>query len=100
MTLAELKIELIQKIIAIDDEVLLMKINEILDSRPEILNEANEPSTVYQKSKKVLILNEWQQERINIALKQFENGEYITEEEASIEMEKWFKEEEKRLIGQ
>ena len=100
MNLSELKIEIIQKIIAIDDVNLLMKISDLLVNSTEFINDLNEPTTVYQKTEKVLILNERQQERINIALKQFENGEFLSEEEESIEMEKWFKEQEKRLIGQ
>lgn len=36
--------------------------------------------------------------KIDIALKQVENGEYLTEEEAEKEIQIWFKEEE-RLSG-
>jgi predicted transcriptional regulator len=51
-------------------------------------------------SEKFFVLNEWQQKRIDIALKQVENGEYISDEEAEKEMQRWYKEEEKRLSGQ
>ena len=62
----------------------------------------NEPMATYKKttSEKIYILNEWQQKRIDIALKQVENGEYITEEEDQKEMQLWFKKEEERLSGQ
>ena len=50
-------------------------------------------------SEKVLVFDEWQQKRIDIALKQVENGEYLSEEEDQKEMQKWFKEEDERLSG-
>jgi hypothetical protein len=40
-------------------------------------------------------MKECQKARIEIALKQVENEEVLTEKEAEIEMKKWFKEEEK-----
>ncbi len=95
-----LKIEIIQKIIETDTIEILMEISEILSSCSEnSLLQVNESSTVYEKTNQVYVLNEWQKARIEIALKQFENGDYLTEEEDKIEMEKWFKEEEK-LYGQ
>ena len=99
MNRAELKLELIKKIIKTNDEALLMKIEALLITLTDKTFEVNEPVTTYQKTEKILVLNEWQQARIDIALKQIENGDYLTEEEDKIEMEKWFKEEEK-LHGQ
>jgi predicted transcriptional regulator len=99
MNIAELKLELIRKIIATNDLTILMKIEAELNNIQQPIHEINEPATAYIKSEKVLVLNEWQQARIDIALKQIENGEYLTEDEDKIEMEKWFKEEEK-LYGQ
>ena len=101
MNIAELKLEIIAKIIATDDVDLLNKIQEIINEyKPNSL--VNEPAVNYEKttSEKVYILNEWQQKRIDIALKQVENGEYITEEEDQKEMQLWFKKEEERLSGQ
>lgn len=98
MNIGELKLELIAKIIHTNDLETLMKIEAVLNNIQQTIHEVNEPPTTY-KSEKVLVLNEWQQERIDIALKQIENGEYLTEDEDKIEMEKWFKEEEK-LFGQ
>ena len=101
MNLAELKLEIIAKIIAIDDVALLNKIQEIINDY-ESNSLVNEPTSTYEKetSEKIFVLNEWQQKRIDIALKQVENGEYISDEEAEKEMQIWFKEEEERLSGQ
>lgn len=90
MSLAELKLELIAKIIATDDVILLDKIKEIINSY-ELNSLVQEPASTYEK---VYVFNEWQQKRIDIALKQVENGEYISDEEAQIEIEKWFEEQE------
>ncbi len=95
MELVELKLEIIAKIIAIDDVILLNKILESIAGY-ELNSLVNEPTTIYHK---VYVLNEWQQKRIDIALNQVENGEYISEEEDKKEMQKWFKEEEERLNG-
>jgi len=100
MSIAELKLELIAQIIATNDNALLNRIKEIINSYESNLL-VNEPISTYEKvtSEKVYVFNEWQQKRIDIALKQIENGEYISDEEAQIEIEKWFEEQEK-LIGQ
>ncbi|MBF4472471.1 hypothetical protein [Flavobacterium sp. HJJ] len=96
----KLKSELIAQITATNDSMLLLKIKEIIDSHQSILS-INEPTSVYEKivPEKIYVFNEWQQKRIDIALKQVENGEYLTEEEDQKEMQKWFEEEEK-LFGQ
>ena len=101
MNIAELKLEIIAQIIATDDTALLNKIQEIINDF-ESNSLVNEPAATYEKatSEKVYILNEWQQKRIDLALKQVENGEYITEEEDQKEMQLWFKKEEERLSGQ
>ena len=95
MNIAELKLEIISKIIATDDVVLLNKIQGIIDEY-EANSLVNEPTLIYEK---VHVFNEWQQKKIDIALKQVENGEYLTEEEAEKEIQIWFKEEEERLSG-
>ena len=94
MKINELKLELIAKIISTDDKATLIKIKTVLDNSNETILEIKEPTTAYVKTEKVFILNEWQQKRIDIALKQVENGECISDEDAQIEIEKWFKEEE------
>jgi hypothetical protein len=101
MNIAELKLEIISKIIATDNVALLTKILKIINDY-ESNSLVNEPTSIYEKvtSEKFFVLNEWQQKKIHIALKQVENGEYISEEEDKKEMEKWFKEEEEeRLSG-
>ena len=99
MNIAKLKLEIIPKIIATNNSVLLERIKEIIDYYDTNLA-VNEPPIVYKNStSQTIILNEWQQKRIDIALKQIKNGEYLTEEEEDKEMQKWFKEEEK-LFGQ
>ena len=96
MNVAELKLEIIAKIIATDDTELLSRIKEIIESY-ESNSLVNDPTSTYEKatSEKIYVFNEWQQKRIDIALKQVENGEYISDEEAQIEIEKWFEEQEK-----
>ena len=96
MNIAELKLEIIAKIIATDDTELLSRIKEIIESY-ESNSLLNDPTSTYEKatSEKIYVFNEWQQKRIDIALKQVENGEYISDEEAQIEIEKWFEEQEK-----
>ncbi len=91
MNIAELKLELIRKIINVNDLETLLQIEEILKKVNNISNVINEPSAVYQKTEQVRVFNEWEQARIDIALKQIENGEYISDEEAQIEIEKWLK---------
>lgn len=96
MEIPKIKIALIDKIIAIDDIEFLNKIQETIDGY-ESFSRLNEPISAYEniKHEKIRVFNEWEQERIDRALKQVENGEYITDEEAQIEIEKWFKEQEK-----
>ena len=96
MTIAEEKLELIQKIIACNDITILMEIKAILLADK---NHLNEPSTSYEKKEKIYVFNEWQQERIHKSIKQVEKGEFLTEEEAEKDIQEWFKEQEK-LFGQ
>jgi predicted transcriptional regulator len=100
MKSAELKLELIAQIISTNDLATLIKIETILNNSDQSILEINEPTTDYIKTEKVYIFNEWQQKRIDIALKQVENGECISDEEAEKEIQIWFKEEEERLGGQ
>lgn len=90
MNIAELKLEIMAKIIATDDEALLNKIQEIINDY-ESNSAVNELLTTYDR---IRVFSEEEQRKINIALKQVENGEYISDEEAQIEIEKWFEEQE------
>lgn len=89
MTIAELKLELISKIIATNDFSILNEIKEILQNKEETILAVKEPSITYTKDEKVYVFNEWQEERINRALKQYENGECISDEEAQKEIQAW-----------
>ena len=89
MNIAELKLELIRKIININDLEILIKIEEILKNVSIKTNIVNEPSTVYKKTEEVRVFNEWQQARIDKATKQYENGECISDEEAQKEITAW-----------
>ena len=88
---AELKIELIQKIIETNDFELLEKMAEILLTS----NNLEEPATIYQKEEKVYILSEDQISVINKSMGQYKNGQFLTEIEAEKDLEKWFEEQEK-----
>ena len=85
---ADLKKELIQKIIKSDDLDILMNISELLDPENDVL-QVNEPSEVYEKTEKNRIFNEWEQAKIDKALLQYENGECISDEEAQKEIQAW-----------
>lgn len=89
MNIGELKLELIAKIIHTNDLETLMKIEAVLNNIQQTIHEVNEPPTTYIKSEKVLVLNEWQQAKIDKALQQYENGECISDEEAQKEIQAW-----------
>lgn len=93
MNISELKLKLIEKIIHSNDIEFLMKIETFLVQNNDFM--VNEPKTLYENSTKKFVLNDWQKARIKKAQQQIENGEFLTEEEAEIEIQKWFEEEEK-----
>ena len=85
MNIAELKLEIITKIIAIDDVALLNKIQEIInDYKSNSL--VNEPTTTYEK---IRVFSADEQQKINLAVQQYENGECISDEEAQKEIQEW-----------
>lgn len=94
MSTSDLKLDLIKKIIDTDNIDLLLKINDLLESEEN--SSVNEPALKYEN---IRVFTAEEQRKIDIALKQVENGEYITDEEAQIEIEKWFEEEDERLSG-
>jgi hypothetical protein len=91
MNLAELKLELIAKIIATDDPALLLKISALLndenysetDENPNLVNES------VAKYESFRVFTEEEQRKINLALQQYENGECISDEEAQKEIQAW-----------
>ena len=85
MNLAELKLEIIAKIIAIDDVALLNKIQEIINDY-ESNSVVNEPVTTYDRTR---VFSEEEQRKINLAVQQYENGECISDEEAQKEIQEW-----------
>ncbi len=89
MNIAELKSELISKIINTNDLEILLNIEEILKSKNNNITVVNEPPTVYLKTEDVRVFNDWQQAKIDKATKQFENGECISDEEAQKEIQAW-----------
>ena len=91
MDSAELKIELIHKIIETNDFELLEKLAALLI----ITNKLGEPATVYQNEEKVYILSDQQISVINKSMEQYKNGKILTEIEAEKDLEKWFDEQEK-----
>ncbi|SFF40822.1 hypothetical protein [Flavobacterium xueshanense] len=97
MNISDLKRDLIKKISETEDSVLLLQINALLNEKNENESEKNmssvhEPGLKYES---VRIFSAEEQRKINIALKQVENDEFISDEEAQIEIEKWFEEQEK-----
>ena len=78
MSASELKLDLIQAIVASEDLVLLNEIKSFLNLTPK-------ESTVYQ-------FTEEQTARVNESLEQYKKGNYISEEDAEIDIQKWFEE--------
>ncbi|WP_281297101.1 hypothetical protein [Flavobacterium limnophilum] len=85
MNLAELKLEIIAKIIATDDVALLNKIQEIINDY-ESNSVVNEPMATYDR---IRVFSEEEQRKINLAVQQYENGECISDEEAQKEIQEW-----------
>jgi hypothetical protein len=85
MNIAELKLEIIGKIIATDDVALLNKIQEIIDSCGSN-SLVKEPTTTYER---IRVFSEEEQRKINLAVQQYENGECISDEEAQKEIQEW-----------
>ena len=97
MNISDLKRDLIKKISETEDSVLLLQINTLLNEKNENESEKNmssvhEPALKYES---VRIFSAEEQRKINIALKQVENGEFISNEEAQIGIEKCFEKQEK-----
>lgn len=91
MNIAELKLELIKKIIDTNDVNLLLKINALLNEKNdaelgENASSVNEPALKYES---VRVFSAEEQRKINLAVQQYENGECITDEEAQKEIQEW-----------
>lgn len=92
MTIAELKLELIGKIIVINEITILTNIDELLNNFNKSSSLVNEASIDYTTTKNIRVFNEWEQSKIDKAIQQFDNGECISDEEAQKEIQAWFEE--------
>ena len=101
MNIAELKLDLIQKITDCNDINLLSEISDLLEVENYKITEENssEVNESVLKYEKIRIFTAEEQQKIDLALEQVKNGEFLSEEEENKEMQRWFKEEEERLIG-
>ena len=86
MSTNELRSDLLAIISTIEDIDLLKKLKQYLKIELETKDD-------------VYILSERQLSALNKSLEQYENGQFLTEEEAEKDLDKWFKEEEKKLSG-
>lgn len=91
MNISDLKRDLIKKITDTENSVLLLQIDALLNEKneAELENNAysvNEPALKYES---VRVFSAEEQRKINIAIKQYENGECISDEEAQKEIQKW-----------
>ncbi|MBF4465470.1 hypothetical protein [Flavobacterium sp. LC2016-12] len=92
MTASELKLYLLEKIIETTDIDLLLRIKSLLEENnyavsEESLAEVNEPALKYEKN--IRIFTPEEQRKIDQALREYENGECISDEEAQREIQAW-----------
>lgn len=92
MTTSELKLYLLEKIIETTDIDLLLRIKSLLEENnyvvlEESLAEVNEPALKYEKN--IRIFTPAEQRKIDQALREYENGECISDEEAQREIQAW-----------
>lgn len=96
MNASELKLELIKAIIEINDVNLLLKIKSLLEENNYVISEensssVNEPALQYENLKhaNIRIFTPEEQKKIDQALREYENGECISDEEAQKEIQAW-----------
>lgn len=75
MTVLALQNRVKKNISLIEDEVILGQINDLID-----------------QNSKVCVLSEYHIKRLEESRKQFENGEFYTQEEVDLKVEQWLKE--------
>ena len=75
MTIATLQKRVIKNITSVNDERILKEINQLID-----------------ENSKVYVLSEYQIKRVEESRRQFERGEFYTQEEVDLQVEKWLKE--------
>jgi len=91
MNIAELKLELITKIIDTNDVELLLKISTLLEAKnyTQLKKETtslHEPALKYES---VRVFSSEEERKINLAFEQYKNGECISDEEAQKEIQEW-----------
>lgn len=96
MNASELKLELIKAIIEINDVNLLLKIKSLLEENNYVISEensssVNEPALQYEnlENANIRIFTPEEQKKIDQALREYENGECISDEEAQKEIQAW-----------
>lgn len=96
MNTSDLKLELIKAIIDSNDINLLLKIKTLFVEKnysgsDENSATVNEPSVEYKnlKAQNIRIFSDAEQKKIDQALKEYENGECISDEEAQKEIKAW-----------
>jgi hypothetical protein len=85
MNIAELKSKLTAQILATNDTILLDKIAAIIETY-ESNSLFNEPTSTYER---IRVFSKEEQQKINLAVQQYENGECISDEEAQKEIQEW-----------
>lgn len=96
MNTSDLKLELIKAIIDTNDISLLLKIKTLFVEKnyagsDENCTTVNESAVEYKnlKSQNIRIFSDAEQKKIDQALKEYENGECISDEEAQKEIKAW-----------
>jgi hypothetical protein len=80
MNVAEIKSNIINEISSLDDILKLEKITKILG--------------IGMPKKDIYVFSEEQQNRVNESIAQYESGNFMTDEEAEKDIQKWFDEQE------
>jgi len=96
MTTSELKLYLIEKIKGTADIDLLLKIKSLLEENNYTVTEdnssvVNEPAVRYESlaDENIRIFSPSEQKKIDQALREYENGECISDEDAQKEIQAW-----------
>jgi len=91
MNIAEIKLELIKKIIDTNNVDLLYKIKVLLNEKnyPELEGNTSSVNESIIKYESIRVFSDEEQQKINLALEQYQNGECISDEEAQKEIQEW-----------
>ncbi len=89
MYIAELKKELIEKIMETNDIALLLELELLLIEKGNDTKFLNEHTTSYEQ---VRVFSSEEERKLNFAIQQYENGECISDEEAQKEIQDFLEE--------